>query len=227
MKTLSIKGITGILAVLLLSITLISFTGCKAKKEAAERARQEQMRIDKAKNDLTAILNDNGSMTIEEKKAALEKIKEMNLTDPEVLELIKKVEASIAEEERKIKEEEERRKKEEENKKNNFPPLTDEEIELNRQLDKNFAAIIEASNNGEYALANAKITETLSMFTSPEAFVLIIVYRDSEVTDYDKPTTIGKYLNYLKDMKTYDKQVVEFKLNAQGKIEGIELMKKP
>ena len=56
--------------------------------------------------------------------------------------------------------------------------------------------------------------------------VLIIISQSAGFNDYDRPTTIEKYLNYLKDQKVSRNSVHEIKYNANGKINELELIKK-
>lgn len=74
--------------------------------------------------------------------------------------------------------------------------------------------------------ANTSITELLGMFESKNAPVLIVIYDDGVDVDYDEPTTIEKYLNYLKDQKKNPNELRDYKTNAAGKITELELGKK-
>ena len=56
--------------------------------------------------------------------------------------------------------------------------------------------------------------------------VLIIINQSAGFNDYDRPTTIEKYLNYVKDQKKAAEKVYEIKYNANGKINELELIKK-
>lgn len=73
--------------------------------------------------------------------------------------------------------------------------------------------------------ANASIKEALAMFSTPDAPVLIVIYRAGANPDYDEPTTIGKYLDYLKDTKNSNAQVEELVYDANGKIKELVLKK--
>ena len=74
--------------------------------------------------------------------------------------------------------------------------------------------------------ANARINETLKLFSSGEAPVLIIISRTADGDDYDKPTTIKNYLNYLKDTKNNSNLVDNVTVDDYGQITAIELIKK-
>ena len=94
------------------------------------------------------------------------------------------------------------------------------ELTLEAQLEKNFQAIADA---GSVDYANRTIGETMRFFASKDAPVFIVFYRENGVKDYDKPTTIEKYLNYLKDQKKNPNKIDKLIFNDQGKIEEIEL----
>ena len=46
------------------------------------------------------------------------------------------------------------------------------------------------------------------------------------MNDYDRPTTISKFLNYLKDVKQYKYKVESVKQDSLGKITELELLTK-
>ena len=108
------------------------------------------------------------------------------------------------------------------------PPVKEEpvvekkpaELTMEAQIEKNFQAIADASS---VKIANRYIDETMKYFTDPEVPVFIVFYRENGVKDYDKPTTIEKYLNYLKDQKNNPNKIDKIIFNDQGKIEEIEL----
>ena len=56
------------------------------------------------------------------------------------------------------------------------------------------------------------------MFKSTEVPVLVIISEENGKKDYDKPTTIEKYLNYLKDRKAYKAEVENIVYDDSGKI---------
>ena len=93
----------------------------------------------------------------------------------------------------------------------------------NATLERNFASI---ARSGSVSQANRIISETLGLFESPNTPVLIIIKQNQGFNDYDRPTTIENYLNYLKDQKKATEKVHEIKYNANGKINELELIKK-
>ncbi len=201
---------------LLVLASALSFgtVSCKGKKEAQQKAIAHQQKVNKAKKTLNNLLADNTKSSAELERE-LNKLKALNLDEQDVTDLIKRVEDKIE------------KKRAEEEKLINAKKIDEEaKLALNEQLDLNFAEIISASNSKKFSVANQKIEETINLFTSKDAVVLIIVYKDNVDVDYDEPTTIEKYLNYLKDQKSYNKKVETFKLAPSGKIEELELNNK-
>jgi hypothetical protein len=203
--------ITTVMMVLLAAfITIGGTTSCKSKKRLAKEAAEAEYksRVDQAVKDLNAILDDETLWSLEEKEARVQTIKDWNLQNAEVDDLIFQVEKKLARE-RAQKEEEERNKQEAQN--------------ANTTLERNFATI---AQSGSVSQANRTINETLGLFESPNVPVLIIIKQNAGFNDYDRPTTIEKYLNYVKDQKKAAEKVHEIKYNANGKINELELIKK-
>ena len=200
--------ITTIMMVLLaVFITLGGTTSCKSKKRLAREAAEAEYKskVEQAVKDLNAILDDETLWSLEEKEARVKTIKDWNLQNAEVDDLIFQVEKKLARE-RAQKEEEERNKQEAQN--------------ANTTLERNFATI---AQSGSVSQANRTINETLGLFESPNVPVLIIIKQNAGFNDYDRPTTIEKYLNYVKDQKKAAEKVHEIKY---GKINELELIKK-
>jgi hypothetical protein len=91
------------------------------------------------------------------------------------------------------------------------------------QLTSFFEAI---ANSSSPADANRTIQDALDMFSGPTAPVLVIIYSSGSTVDYDEPTTIDKYLNYLKDTGNADTMVEEIVRGNDGKIKELVLRKK-
>jgi predicted acyl esterase len=81
------------------------------------------------------------------------------------------------------------------------------------------------ANSANATSANNSINEALSMFASPETPVLIVISGSGDQKDYDRPTTIRAYLNYLKDQKKNVNKIENLQLDASGKITEVELRK--
>ncbi|MBN3035388.1 MAG: hypothetical protein JW861_07355 [Bacteroidales bacterium] len=209
-----------ILLLILGGATLTLTPGCKSKKKLAmeQAAREYAEKVEKAKAELRAILNDDGTMPISEMERRLLDIRNQNLNDPEVNELMAQVEAKIVamKEELRKREEEERKRQQEE-----------EEAQKKKQsydyIEDYFFQIAGSNDINE---ANTKISEAMKLYSSDQVPVLIIISQEGDITDYDKPTTIGNYLNYLKDVKKYDCKIHQARFDEYGQITELELIKK-
>ncbi len=200
-------------AVMIFCVALLAsgISGCKAKKEARARAAAEAEMISKAKSDLLVLLSDDNRMTLEEKERELDRIKALGINDQEVLDLIAKVEQELREERKAL------APAKPEN--NNTSAATDEYAELSRY----FREIVGTRST---SAANYLIGETLQLFASDDVPVLIIINESNGMVDYDQPTTIKKYLEYLKDQKRNNADVRNLVLDNNGKITEVELEKK-
>lgn len=211
------KITTAVMILLVTVITLGGNTSCKSKKKLAKEAAEAEYkaRVAEAVRDLTAILDDETAWTLEEKENRVQTIKDWNLLNPEVDDLLFQVEKKLARERAQAeqKAEEERRKAEEDAKAN----------EPKNILEKNFASI---ANAASLTQANRIINETLQLFSSNSTPVLIIISQAGGFNDYDRPTTIENYLNYLKDQKVNRNSVSSLQFNEAGKITEVELIKR-
>ena len=188
--------------------------GCKSKKKLAQEAAAKEYadRVANAIAELEAILNDDGTMPISEQERRLNDIKSQNLNDTRVNELIKQVEAKIAAQKEALRQKELEEKKKQEAAKG----------QTYQYIDEYFNQIASAKTVPE---ANAKIGEAMKLFSSPDVPVLIIISKAGSEVDYDKPTTIDKYLNYLKDTKNYNNSVYNVEMDGYGQIVTLELIK--
>lgn len=200
-----------IIVTLLLFVTIGGSTSCTSKKKLAKQ--EYEAKLTKAKTDLNAILQETTQWTLDEQKMRITEIKNADFQDAELQELItkadEKVNRDIAEAVR-LAEEERLRQLEQQNK-----PVTTLE---------DYFTIIAAAPDSE--TANEKIAEVMEQFASPDIPVLIIVYHVGDIIDYDAPTTIEKYLNYLKDQKEVKVRVNNIKYDDNQKITELELIKK-
>lgn len=211
-----------VVLILFLAMAVMSLEGCKSKKKLLEeqQAREQaemQVKIDKAKTILLNILHDDGSMSLEEKERQLAFVKQQNLNDPEVNRLIRQVEQQLLVERSAL--EEERKRKEEEKIKQQ---LDDDADSRKPRVSNFFNQISNASNTNS---ANDLISSALPLFASPDVPVLIIINENRNHTDYDEPTTIVKYLHYLKDQQKNVNRVHTIKVNSEGKITKLVLTK--
>lgn len=90
-------------------------------------------------------------------------------------------------------------------------------------LENAFNGVANASSvNG----ADQSIQQALSMFSNQETPVLIVIHEENGIKDYDEPTTIKKYLDYLKDTKKNLNYISDIRLDANGKVSELELRRK-
>ncbi len=190
----------------------MGMSGCKSKKKLAreQAAAEYAIKVETAKKDLLSIINDEGNMSLQQKESKLQRVKDMNLNEPEILTLIREAEEVIGAEKDAIRKawEDEKQKK-----------LEASSI----SLDDYFAMIAGAASIDK---ANQKINEALKLFGSPGTAVLIIISQEGDIVDYDKPTTAKKYLEYLKDQKKNLNEIWNIEYDDNGKIKLLELIKK-
>ncbi|MEN8119920.1 MAG: hypothetical protein ABFS35_06220 [Bacteroidota bacterium] len=202
-----VSGVLSKFIILAISVILLGASSCKSKKKIVDVEEDEievvNPDIMKSKIALKNILDDDGTMSIEEMEKVLNDVKKLNLDDEELNGLIAKVEAKIARE----KEDLERKK---------------EAAKPENMLRSYFSKIANASSELQ---ADKHIEDALKMFTSDKSTVLIIIAQDAHIKDYDKPTNINKYLNYLKDTKNNSNSVEEIKWDANQKIKTLILKK--
>lgn len=189
-----------------MSVVIIGGTGCKSQKKLAKEkekkeAEAKSLQISRSTKELKDILNDD-SMSLEQKKRAVDRIKSMNLGDAGVDNLINEIENKLASKKEK---------------------KTDVGATKKQRLNSYFSTV---ANSNNMNAANNNINATLGMFSSPDALVLIIISKSGDIVDYDRPTTIKKYLNYLKDKKSNHNTVHKVILDDNGKIKELELIKK-
>jgi len=103
------------------------------------------------------------------------------------------------------------------------PPAPAPEEVAAQKLENAFNQVAAAGNT---SIANQSVEETLSMFSNQEAPVLIVIHEENGIKDYDEPTTIRKYLEYLKDTKKNLNYISDIRLDANGKVSELELRRK-
>lgn len=89
---------------------------------------------------------------------------------------------------------------------------------------ENYFNAVAASGNA--SIANQTIQEALGMFSNQETPVLIVIHEENGIKDYDEPTTIKKYLEYLKDTKKNLNYISDIRMDANGKVSELELRRK-
>ena len=81
------------------------------------------------------------------------------------------------------------------------------------------------ARSGNVASSNSSINEALTLFSSPDTPVLIVISEQGGQKDYDRPTTIRQYLNYLKDTRNNSNSITNLQFDNSGKITEVELRK--
>ncbi len=197
------------------------FSSCKSKKKIAEEQAAIELasKIEQSKTQLNDLLRDDNPKSLDEKQAELDAIIALQLRDPEVETLIEQVQNKLDEERAVWRQEqteaEKRAREEAERAKNN---------QVNANINTHFASVASAGSDEQ---ADLRIQRALSLYASKDVPVLIVIAKyGNNQKDYDRPTTIEKYLYYLKDIKKYDKQVEAVKYNDFGKITELELIKR-
>lgn len=102
------------------------------------------------------------------------------------------------------------------------PAASAEEVAAEK-LENYFNSVAAAGNAN---MANQSIQETLAMFSNQETPVLVVIHEENGIKDYDEPTTIKKYLDYLKDTKKNLNFISDIRLDANGKVSELELRRK-
>jgi hypothetical protein len=209
-----------VVLIVMLGLALMSQYGCKSKKKIlAEQQAQEQAemaaKVDKARSILLNLLDDNNDMSLEEKERQLAFVKQQNLQNQEIQDLIRQVEQKLLVE--RAKREEDRKRKEEEAEREKAQAEGD--ARKPRVLNR-FNQIVNALTIDQ---ANAQIKEALKLFASPDVPVLIIINENRNQIDYDEPTTIERYLHYLKDQKRNPNRIKDLEVDGAGKINKVVL----
>ena len=199
-------------------------TSCNSQKKLL--ARERAAKIEQAKVRLQALLDDKSTLTLDQKFAELNTIKGWNLNDKDVDNLITKVENKLnadrdlmrnkAEQDAKDRAAEERRQAEARNSAKSGDPRF---VKLN----ESFTAITTAASPD---VANQEILKALALFINPDCPVLINISLNGSPKDYDRPSTIKRYLEYLKDQKRNTNEIDNMVFDANGKITELELIKK-
>ncbi|MGM0945477.1 MAG: nucleoid-structuring protein H-NS [Bacteroidota bacterium] len=103
------------------------------------------------------------------------------------------------------------------------PPAPSAEEVAVEKLESAFSTVAAASSP---AMANQSIEQTLAMFSNQDTPVLIVIHEENGIKDYDEPTTIRRYLEYLKDTKKNLNFISDIRLDANGKVSELELRRK-
>ena len=154
-------------------------------------------------------------MSLSEKEALVRQIKDKNYNDPEIDDLISQAEDKLAQERSDYNKQQMEAKKQQEE-------ATMQKEMTSATLSDYFSSI---ANAGSASEANLFISDALSLFASPDTPVLIIINKSGDIIDYDRPTTIKNYLNYLKDTKNDINRIDKIIYDDNGKIKELDLFK--
>ncbi len=186
--------------------------GCQSQKNLV-KSKDGKLSVDKEVviKDLNSIIDTNSELTIEEKKALLDAIKDHGFQDPQLDSLVAVAENSLYfTDDQPIN--------------NTASVVADIDSSDNNSEDESitqdvlnsyFSSIINLSAGEE---SEEIINETLSYFESNESPVLIILQEVDGKVFYDRPTTIEKYLYYLKDMKKNSHQIQKLNFSDNEKV---------
>jgi len=177
----------------------------KLKSVLAEEEKVKAQKADVARAALYDLLLNKDNKSADELERDLNKIKSQNLDDGEIQELIERLENKI---------------------KDMRTYGAAGSLPVKTQLENAFMSIANAASAGNLTQAEATISKTLQLFSSGDAPVLIIISREGSIVDYDKPTTISRYLNFIKDTKASKNAIDAIMTDANGKIKGLDLIKK-
>ncbi|HSJ66333.1 MAG TPA: hypothetical protein VK921_01605 [Anditalea sp.] len=97
-----------------------------------------------------------------------------------------------------------------------------EEVAVSK-LENYFSSIANASNAQS---ANATIQEALGLFSNQNTPVLIVIHEENGMKDYDEPTDIQKYLNYLKDTQKNLNFISDVRVDGNGRVTELELRRR-
>ncbi len=171
------------------------------KNAFGERDKQKQEQLDATRAELLDMLLNKDEKSADELEAELSKIKAKNLDNKDINDLIERVEEKIA------------------------GMRTKKNIPLKNQLENTFQGIADASKSGNSGQVMTLTRSTLQLFSGDDATVLIIISKEGSIIDYDKPTTIKRYLEFIRDQKVSRNAVDSYQLDGEGKIKELDLIK--
>lgn len=175
-----------------------------SKRAYAEQLKVQEQKVAAARNKLYDLLVNKQNLSADELEAEMNKIKAQNLGDEEINELLSRLEKKISD----------------------MRKFATTEMSLKTKLESSFQSIADAARAGNTTMANSLIEGALNYFSAPDVPVLIIISREGSIVDYDKPTTIKNYLNFLKDQKESRNNIDSYQIDPAGKIKELDLIKK-
>lgn len=199
---------------LLVVLMATGTVACKGKKKVVETPSPvvednsaAEAQIAKVKAELQALLTDKVT-PLEERERRLAEIKALNIQNAEIQALIRQVEDALRAERDRL----EAEKREQE-----------AAADVKNKLGNLFQSISSATTPAQ---ADAQINNALRLFASPQVPVLIVIHQANGQKDYDRPTDITRYVQYLKDTRQNFNEVSNIVYDANGKITELELIKR-
>ncbi|MCX2743985.1 hypothetical protein OO013_08925 [Mangrovivirga sp. M17] len=177
---------------------------------AANVTRSNSEEINQARADLQSLLYHRDKYDLEFQMKEIKRIKNLELTDDVVINLIETLE-DLIEKERII--------------------LPEEKAEADnfvfiKNFNKEFSLVIDKIARAEdYDKANKLISEALSYFSSDNVTVLVDFASAGEDPVYERPQTIYEFLEYCKFVKQTNFTVSNIKLEENNKIDRLILRK--
>jgi hypothetical protein len=175
------------------------------KTALAAQSQEHAKKVDMARAKLYDLMLNKENLSADELEKELNAIKAMKLGEIEIDDLIARVEKKIAD---------------------MRSTGSGTNLPVKDQLETAFNTIVSASKSGNNTLADNTIAKALQLFSSDDATVLIIISREGSIVDYDKPTTIKRYLQLLKDTKANRNDIDAIMTDNNGKIKALDLIKK-
>lgn len=174
------------------------------KRAWMEKEKIRGQKIDAARAALLDMLLNKEGKSADQLERDVNAIKAQNLGDSEIDDLIQRVEKKIQE---------------------MRSMGSGANLPIKTQLENAFQSIVTSAKSGNLTQADNTIKNTLQYFSSDDATVLIIISREGSTVDYDKPTTIRRYLEFLKDQKSNKNAIDAIMTDANGKIKELDLIK--
>jgi len=185
--------------------TMLDEAQQKLKAAFAEQEKVRAQKVDAARAALYDLLLNKDNKSADELEKELSAIRAQNLKDSEIDDLINRVKKKIDD---------------------MRAAGSGGSQSVRSQLETAFTTIANSAKTGNMSMAESTIEKTLKLFSSDDAPVLIIISREGSIVDYDKPTTIRRYLNFLKDTKASKNDVDAIMTDSGGKIKELDLIKK-
>lgn len=206
-------------ALLLIGTIITGSSGCSGKKKAGKTTQVTTVhdntdQLLKAKGQLLEIINDDGSIPLDVKEATLKDIKSQHFEDAEIKGLIDMASLKISEEKERLSQAQ------------SMVPREISETEVASTKDILYGFFNDLVSNKNYQDSEVYINQAMKMFANASVPVLIIISQEGGMVDYDEPTTIMKYLQYLDDTKNNANLINAIKVNEEGLITELELIKK-